>query len=97
MVMKRLIAVAGVGIMVICAAFAAAAKPGASTERNLRMVTDAVADDVRTAAAGNTSAENASPQGSHRVRSRRRPHTTALPRGKSERNIRLRQQQQKSD
>ena len=97
MVMKRLIAVAGVGIVVICAAFAAAANPGASTERNLRMVTDAIMDDVRTAAVGDTSAKNASPQRSHRVRSRRRPHTTALPRGKSERNIRLRQQQQKSD
>ena len=95
--MKRLIAVAGVGIVVTCTAFAAAAKPGASTERNLRMVTDAVMDDVRTAAVGETSAKNASPQRSHRVRSRRRPHMTALPRGKSERNIRLRQQQQKSD
>ena len=52
MVMKRLIAVAGVGIVVICAAFAAAAKPGASTERIPRMVTDAVMDDVRTAAVG---------------------------------------------
>jgi hypothetical protein len=83
--------------VVICAAFAAAAKPGASIERNLRMVTDAVVDDVRTAAADNTSAKKASPQWSHRVRSQRRPHTTALPRGKSERNIRLRQQQQKSD
>jgi len=97
MVMKRLIAVAGAGIMVICAAFAAAAKPGASVERSLGMVTDAVRDDVRTAAAGDTSAKNASPQRSHRVRSRRRPHMTALPRGKSERNIRLREQQQKSD
>ena len=97
MVMKRVTAVAGVGIVVICAAFAAAAKPGASMERNLRMVTDTVMDDVRTAAVGDTSAKNASPQRSHRVRSRRRPHMTALPRGKSERNIRLRQQQQKSD
>jgi hypothetical protein len=97
MVMKRLIAVAGVGIVVVCAAFAAAAKPGASTESIPRMVTDAVRDDVRTAAVGETSAKNASPQRSHRVRSRRRPHMTALPRGKSERNIRLRQQQQKSD
>ena len=95
--MKRLIAVAGVGIVVVCAAFAAAAKPGASTERNLRMVTDAVMDDVRTVAVDNTSAKNASPQRSHRVPSRRRPHMTALPRGKSERNIRLRQQQQKSE
>ena len=95
--MKRLIAVAGVGIVVVCAAFAAAAKPGASTERIPRMVTDAVMDDVRTAAVGETSAKKASPQWSHRVHSRRRPHTTALPRGKSERNIRLRQQQQKSD
>ena len=95
--MKRLIAVAGVGIVVVCAAFAAAAKPGASTERIPRMVTDAVMDDVRTAAVGETSAKNASPQRSQRVRSRRRPHMTALPRGKSERNIRLRQQQQKSD
>ena len=94
--MKRLIAVAGVGIVVICAAFAAAAKPSATTERIPRMVTDAVRDDVRTAAVGETSAKNASPQRSHRVRSRR-PHTTALPRGKSERNIRLRHQQQKSD
>jgi len=95
--MKRLIAVAGVGIVVVCAAFAAAAKPGASTERIPRMVTDAVRDDVRTAAVGETSAKNASPQRSRRVRNRRRPHMTALPRGKSERNIRLRQQQQKSD
>ena len=95
--MKRLIAVAGVATVVICAAFAAAAKPGASTERIPRMVTDAVRDDVRTAAVGETFAKNASPQRSHRVRSRRRPHMTALPRGKSERNIRLRQQQQKSD
>ena len=97
MVMKRLIAVAGVGIVVVCATFAAAAKPGASTERIPRMVTDAVMDDVRTAAVGDTSAKNASPERSHGVRSRRRPHMTALPRGKSERNIRLRQQQQKSD
>jgi hypothetical protein len=95
--MKPLIAVACVGIVVVCAAFAAAAKPGASTERIPRMVTDAVRDDVRTATGGETSAKNASPQRSHRVRSRRRPHMTALPRGKSERNIRLRQQQQKSD
>jgi hypothetical protein len=94
--MKRLIAVAGVGIVNICAASAAAAKPGAAIERSLRMATDTVEDDVRTAAVDNTSAKNASPQRSHRVRSRR-PHTTALPRGKSERNIRLRQQQQKSD
>jgi hypothetical protein len=96
MVMKRLIAAAGMG-MVICAAFAAAAKPSDSIERSLRMVTDAVRDDVRTAAVGDTSAKNASQQRSHRVRSRRRPHMNALPRGKSERNIRLRQQQQKSN
>jgi len=96
MVMKRLTAVAGVGTVVICAAFATAAKPGDSIERSLKMVTDTVMDDVRTAAVDDTAAGNASPQRSHRVRSRR-PHTTALPRGKSERNIRLRQQQQKSD
>jgi hypothetical protein len=96
MVMKRLTAVAGVGAVVICAALGAAAKPGASIERSLRMVTDAVMDDVRTAAVDNTSAKNTGPQRLHRVRSRR-PHTTALPRGKSERNIRLRLQQQKSD
>ncbi len=95
--MKRLVAAAGVGMVVICVAFAAAAKPGASIERSLRMVADAVMDDVRTAAVGNTSAKNASPQRSHRVRSRRRPHVNALPRGRSERNIRLRQQQQKSN
>jgi hypothetical protein len=59
--MKRLIAGAGVGIVVVCAAFAAAAKPGASTERIPRMVTDAVMDDVRTAAVAETSAKNASP------------------------------------
>src|SRR5258705_12947661 len=97
MVMKRLVAAAGVGMVVICVAFAAAEKPGASIERSLRMVADAVMDDVRTAAVGNTSAKNASPQRSHRVRSRRRPHVNALPRGRSERNIRLRQQQQKSN
>ena len=95
--MNRLTAVAGVGTVVICAAFAAAAKPSTSIERSLRMVTDTVMDDVRTAAVDDTAARNASPQRSHRVRSRRRPHMTALPRGKSERNIRLRQQQQKSD
>jgi hypothetical protein len=89
--MKRLIAAAGVAMVVICAAFAAAAKSSDSIERSLAR------DDVRTAAVGDTSAENASPQRSHGVRSRRRPHMTALPRGKSERNIRLRQQQQKSD
>jgi hypothetical protein len=94
--MKRLIAVTGVGMVVMCAAFAAAAKPGASVEHSLGMVTDAVRDDVRTAAAGDTSAKNASPQSSHRVSSRRRPHMTALPRGRSERNIRLREQQRKS-
>jgi hypothetical protein len=97
MVMKRLIAAAGMGMVAICAAFAAAAKPSDSIERSLRMVTDAVRDDVRTAAVGDTSAKNASQQRSHRVRSRRRPHMNALPRGKSERNIRLRQQQQKSN
>jgi hypothetical protein len=96
MVMKRLIA-AGMGMVVICAAFAAAAKPSDSIERSLRMVTDDVKDDVRTAAVGDTSAKNASQQRSHRVRSRRRPHMNALPRGKSERNIRLRQQKQKSN
>jgi hypothetical protein len=96
MVMKRLIAVAGMEMVVTCAAFAAAAKTSDSIERCLKMVTDAVRNDVRTAAVGDTSATNASPQRSHRVRSRR-PHTTALPRGKSERNIRLRQQQQKSN
>ena len=95
--MKRLIVAAGVGSVVICAAFAAAAKPGDSIERSLRMVTDAVRDDVRTAALDDTSIKNASPQRSHRVRSRRRPHVNALPRGKSERNIRLRQQRQKSN
>ncbi|MBR0819854.1 hypothetical protein [Bradyrhizobium liaoningense] len=94
-VMKRLTAMAGVGMVVMCAAFAAAARPGASVERSLAM--DAVRDDVRTAGAGDTAAKNASPRVSHGVRSRRRPHTTALPRGKSERNIQLRQQQQKSD
>jgi hypothetical protein len=95
MVMKCLIAATGVGMVVICAAFAAAAKPGDSIERSLRMVTNAVRDDVRTAAVGDASAKNASPQRSHRVHSRRRPHMNALPRGRSERNIRLRQQQQK--
>jgi len=95
--MKRLVAAAGVGMLVICAAFAAAAKPGDSIGRSLRMVTDAVRDDVRTAAVGEASAKNASPQRSHRVHSRRRPHMNALPRGRSERNIRLRQQQQKSN
>jgi hypothetical protein len=94
--MKRLIA-AAVGTVVICAAFAATAKPGGSIERSVRMATDAVRNDVRAAAVGDTSAKNASPQRSHRVRSRRRPHINALPRGQSERNIRLRQQQQKSD
>jgi hypothetical protein len=89
--MKRLTAVAGVGTVVICAAFAAAAKPSASIERSQRMVTDTVLDDVRIAAVDDTSARNASPQTSHRVRSRR-PHTAALPRGRSERNIRLRAQ-----
>jgi hypothetical protein len=97
MVMKRLVAAAGVGMVAICVAFAAAAKPGDSIERSLRMVTDAVRNDVRTAAVADTSAKNASPQRSHRVRSRRRPHVNALPRGRSERNIRLRQQQQKSN
>ena len=95
--MKCLIAATGVGMVVIWAAFAAAAKRGASIERSLRMVTDAVRDDVRTAAVGDATAKNASPQGSHRVHSRRRPHMNALPRGRSERNIRLRQQQQKSN
>jgi hypothetical protein len=97
MVMKGLIAAAGVGVVVICAAFAAAAKPGGSIERSLRMVSDAVRDDVRTAAVGDASAKNASPQRSPGVRSRRRPHMNALPRGRSERNIRLRQEQQKSN
>lgn len=97
MVMKRLSAVASVGTVVIFAAFAAAAKPGASIEPNLGMVTDAVVHDVHTAAAGDASAKNASPQRSQSIHSRRRPHTSALPRGRSERNIRLRQQQQKSD
>jgi hypothetical protein len=46
--MKRLTAVAGVGTVVICAAFAAAAKPSTSVERSLRMVTDTVMDDVLT-------------------------------------------------
>ena len=50
-VMKRLTAVASVGTVVIFAAFAATAKPGASIERSLKMVTDAVIHDVRTAAA----------------------------------------------
>jgi hypothetical protein len=97
MVMKRLIAAAGVGMVVICVAFAAAAKSNGSIERSPRMVTDAVRDDVRTVAVGDTSAKDASPQRSHRVRSRRRPHMNALPRGRSERNIRLREQQQKSN
>ena len=95
--MKRLIAAAGVEMVVTCAAFAAAAKTSDSIERCLRMVTDAVRNDVRTAAVGDTSARIASLQRSHRVRSRRRPHANPLPRGKSERNIRLRQQQQKSN
>jgi hypothetical protein len=97
MVMKCLIAATGVGMVVICAAFAAAAKPGDSIERSPRMVADAVGDDVRTAAVGEASAKNASPQRSHRVHSRRRPHMNALPRGRRERNVRLRQQQQKSN
>ena len=83
--------------MVICAALVADANPSDSFERSVRMVTDAVRNDVRTAAVSDTSAKNASPQRSHRVRSRRRPHMNALPGGKSERNIRLRQQQQKSN
>ena len=95
--MKCLIAAAGVGMVVICAAFAAAAKSSDSIEGGLRMVTDAVRDDVRTAAVGEASAKDASPQRSHRVHSRRRPHMNALPRGRSERNIRLRAQQQKSN
>ena len=40
--MKRLIAAAGVEMVVTCAAFAAAAKTSDSIERCLRMVTDAV-------------------------------------------------------
>ena len=95
--MKRLTAVASVGAVVVFAVFAAAAKPGASIEPSLRMVTDAVMHDAQTAAAGDASAKNASPQRSHSIHSRRRPHTSAMPRGRSERNIRLRQQQQKSD
>lgn len=38
MAMKRLIAAAGVGMVVICAAYAAAAKPSDSIERRLKMV-----------------------------------------------------------
>jgi hypothetical protein len=97
MVMKRLIAVAGVERVVTCAAFAAAAKTSDSIERCLKMVTDAVRNDVRTAAVGDTSARIVCLQRSHRVRSRRRPHANVVPRGKSQRNIRLRQQQQKSN
>jgi len=96
MVMKRLVVAAGVGIAVMCASFAVA-KPSDSVERSPKMVSDAVKDDVRIAAAGDTSAKDAAPQRLHRVRSRRRPHMHAMPRGKSERNIRLRQQQQKSN
>ena len=95
--MKCLIAAAGVGMVLICVAFAAAAKPSDSIERGLKMDTGAVRDDVRTAAVGEASAKNASPQRSHRVHSRRRPHMNALSRGRSERNIRLRAQQQKSN
>ena len=95
--MRRLIAATGVGMVVMCTAFAAAAKPGDFIERSVRMDTDSARDGVRTAAAGGTSAETASVQRSHQVRSRRRPHTHALPRGKSERNIQLRQQQEKSN
>ena len=62
MVMKCLIAATGVGMVVVCAAFAAAAKPSDSIERSLRMVTDAVRDDVRTVAVGEASGKNASPQ-----------------------------------
>jgi hypothetical protein len=62
MVMKRLVAAAVVGTVVICAAFAAAAKPNDSIERSPRMVADAGRDDVRTAAVGDTSAKNASPE-----------------------------------
>jgi hypothetical protein len=95
--MKRLIASAGIGMVVACASFAAAAKPSDPIERSLRIGTGAVRDDVLTAAAGDTSAKNVTPQRSYRVRSRRRPHIHAMPRGNSERNIQLRQQQQKSN
>jgi hypothetical protein len=84
-------------MVVICAAFAAVAKSSNSVGRSLRMDTNAVRNDYRIAAAGDKSAKNASLERSHRIRSRRRPHIHALPRGKSERNIRLRQQQQKSN
>jgi hypothetical protein len=60
--MKRLIASAGVGMVVACASFAAAAKPSDPIERSLRIGTGAVRDDVLTAAAGDTSAKNVTPQ-----------------------------------
>ena len=81
--MKRLIAAAGVEMVVTCAAFAAAAKTSNSIERCLRMVTDAVRNDVRTAAVGDTSARSASLQRSHRVRSRRRPHAKRCREGRA--------------
>jgi len=112
--MKRVIVTAGVGIMVICVAFAAAADPHDFVERGQRLKTDAIRDNLHIdrlqipahpleaqqlpqhlAAADDGSARSASPERSHRVRSRRRPHTHAMPRGKSERNIQLREQQQK--
>ena len=68
MVMKRLVVAAGVGIAVMCASFAVA-KPSGSNERSPKMVSDAVKDDVRIAAAGDTSARDVGPQGLHRVRS----------------------------
>jgi hypothetical protein len=46
--MKRVIAVAGVATVFLCAASAVCAEPRDSVERSQRMDTDAIRDDVRT-------------------------------------------------
>jgi hypothetical protein len=45
--MKRVIAVAGVAIVFLCAASVAGAEPRDSVERSQRLDTDAIRDDVR--------------------------------------------------
>jgi len=46
--MKRVIAVAGVAMVFLCAASVVGAEPRDSVERGQRMDTDAIRDDVRT-------------------------------------------------
>jgi hypothetical protein len=100
------IAVTGAVVAFLCMASAVTAEPRDSVERSQRMDTDAIRDDVRTnrlqipahplAAEQAPQNTNAASSRGQRINSRRRPRMHAMPRGPSDRQIQLRQQQEKS-